>query len=236
MFRRQKEPDNWSDVNSLINLLEEEKEGYTILKDRKSLWNYRKSQEMKARETVDYFVGDLYAETVKSLGLPEAELELLKGARDRGVKVRILGKWEPNSPKLVYWANEYINAEFSEEPENRKIGGRIELKTWGNGIRGGVFDREEAYVIQRSISVLPYELTQQYVDKAAPKIVAESQMGQEENFPILALTTKSPLIVESLDDRFKREWEKSKYMREDLALLQKSIKGENVGQGKTLTL
>jgi len=237
MFHRTKEPENWSDVNSLIKLLDEEKEGYTILEDRGSLWEYRKEREMKARENIHLFGGDFYAESVDSLGLPKAEFEVLKEARDRGVKIKILGKWEPNSAKLIYWAGEYVNEEFSDNPENKKMGGSIELKTWGNGTRGGVFDREEAYVIQRSLNVLPIDLTQQYVKIAPPKIVGESQINNEENFPILALTTKSPLIVESLDDRFKKEWEKSKYMREDLALSQKPMtRGEDDGQGKVLNL
>jgi hypothetical protein len=235
MFHRTKEPENWSDVNSLMKLLDEEKEDYKRLKDRGSLWEYRKEREMKARANIHLFGGDFYAESVDSLGLPKAELEVLKEARDRGVKVKILGKWEPNSAKLIYWAGEYVIAEFSDNPENREIGGRIELKTWGNGIRGGVFDREEAYVIQRSLNVLPDELTQQYVEIAPRKIVGESQIAQEENFPILALTTKSPFIVNSLDDRFKKEWEKSKYMKEDLALSQKSMtRGEGAVQGKVL--
>jgi hypothetical protein len=235
MFHRTKEPENWSDVNSLLKLLDEEKEGYTKLKDRRSLWEYRKEREMKAEENIHLFGGDFYAESVDSLGLPKAELEVLKEARDRGVKVKILGKWEPNSAKLIYWAGEYVNAEFSDNPENRKIGGRIELKTWGNGIRGGIFDREEAYVIQRSLNVPPDEITRQYAEIAPSKVVAESQITQEEFFPILALTTKSPLIVDSLDDRFKKEWEKSKYMKEDLALSQKPMtRGEDAVQGKVL--
>lgn len=168
--------------------------------------------------------------------MPGREFEVLKRARDHGVKIKVLAKFDPNSARLVYWSNEYLNSEFSPEPETRKRGGRIEIKQWGNGIRGGVFDREQAYIIQRTLIVPPQDLSPQFIETLAPKVVGESQITQEKQFPILVVVTKSPFIVENLDNRFKEEFEKARYMREDMALLKKPIPTKNATEKNFLTL
>jgi len=235
LSRGYKEPENWSDLNNLKDLLEERGDtSFKFFTDRNTLFNYRLLQESLARKSIDFLGGDFYAEKYDPLELPKREFDELKKARDRGVKVRILGRWDPSSPDIIHWAGEYVNAELAEESEARKKGGRIEIRSWGNGIRGGIFDDDQIYVIQRQYYVSPQEMSTQFLEGTEAKIVGRPQMGTQ--VPLAALVTSSPILVKPFKERFEEEMKKSQPMKNDLNLLKKPVPTKSdVGKENVLT-
>jgi len=188
---------DWRNIEQVIKRIEkkiekDENAGFYRIANRHEMVKYRLKKESHANKTIYYFGGDFVAESYSEYpglkNLPEIELKLLKKARERGVDVKILARWDESSPKLTYTIRRYVDE-------------GVPIRKWSGSIRGGIYggicenDKiyDEMYVIQRQLSVPPSELTAEKVEELPQKVLGEPQ--RDEDVGIESIVTNSKPLV-----------------------------------------